>query len=111
MLMGLIILVVFQLAGEWLAGYFSLPLPGSVCGLFLLLVFLLLKGSVGSPLLAASNKLFAYLPMLLIPVTAGAYSWFGFLSTSWLEIGGVLLLSFFATYSFAFILMSKLSPR
>ena len=109
MLMGLIVLVVFQLAGEWLASYFSLPLPGPVCGLFLLLVFLILRGGVDSFLLNASNKLFAYLPMLLIPITAGIYSWFNYLSSSWVEIGGVLLISFFVTYLFSFFMMALLS--
>jgi len=111
MVMGLIVLVVFQLAGEWLASYFSLPLPGPVCGLFLLLVFLILRGGVDSFVFNASNKLFAYLPMLLIPITAGIYSWFHFLSSSWLEIGGVLLISFFITYLFSFFMMTLLSTR
>ena len=109
MLMGLIVLVVFQLAGEWLASYFSLPLPGPVCGLFLLLVFLILRGGVDSFLINASNKLFTYLPMLLIPITAGIYSWFNYLSSSWVEIGGVLLISFFVTYLFSFFMMALLS--
>lgn len=111
MLLGLTVLVVFQLAGEWLASYFSLPLPGPVCGLFLLLVFLILRGGVDSFVFSASNKLFAYLPMLLVPITAGIYSWFHFLSSSWLEIGGVLLISFFITYLFSFFMMTLLSAR
>jgi holin-like protein len=111
MLVGLIVLVVFQLAGEWLASYFSLPLPGPVCGLFLLLIGLILKGGVDTFTLKASNKLFAYLPMLLIPITTGVYSWINFLSSSWMEIGGILLLSFFATYLFAFFMMTLLSAH
>ena len=111
MLMGVIVLIGFQLAGEWLASYFSLPLPGSVCGLFLLLVFLLIKGGVGPSLLNASNKFFTFLPMLLIPVTVGIYTWLPYLSSSWLEIGGVLLLSFFMTYFFAFFMMNILTAK
>ncbi|MBV1872033.1 MAG: CidA/LrgA family protein [Gammaproteobacteria bacterium] len=109
MLVGVIGLIAFQLAGEWLASYFKLPLPGSVCGMFLLLVFLLLRGGVSDSLLSASNKLFAFLPMLLIPITVGIYTWFPYLASSWFEIGGVLVVSFFITYFIAFFMMNKLS--
>ena len=108
MIVGLICFICFQLAGEWLVVYLSLPLPGSICGMLLLLVFMIARGGVDKVLLDASGALFSRLPLLLIPVTVGVMPWLPFLSAHFFELSFILLLSYLLTYLFAFFLMNRL---
>ena len=69
-LRGMAWLLLFQSAGELLSRGFSLPLPGPVLGLLLLLVglrFAALRESVG----ICANFILAHLSLLFVPVGVG----------------------------------------
>ncbi len=67
MVPALIALLSAQLAGEVLAQWLHLPIPGSVIGMLLLFCILLLRGGPGRPLARLSRGLIRYLPLILIP--------------------------------------------
>lgn len=65
------ILYVFYLAGDVLQKLLHLPVPGSIVGLLLLFVLLLLKIVPVKLIENGSSFILAYLPMFFIPATAG----------------------------------------
>ena len=86
-LRGLAWLLVFQSIGEALSRAFSLPLPGPVLGLILLLIALrwpLVREPVGE----CANFLLAHLSLLFIPVGVGVMTHLALLA----QYGGRMLL-------------------
>ncbi|WP_128083560.1 CidA/LrgA family protein [Paenibacillus sp. DMB5] len=65
------VLYVFYLAGDVLQKLLHLPVPGSIVGLLLLFVLLLLKIVPVKLIENGSSFILAYLPMFFIPATAG----------------------------------------
>jgi len=70
-LQGFAVLLIFQLLGELLVRVSSLPVPGPVLGMALLLVFLLFPKGVAAPLRETSEGLLRYLPLLFVPAGVG----------------------------------------
>ena len=86
-LRGLAWLLVFQSIGELLSRAFSLPLPGPVLGLVLLLPglrFEIIREAVGE----CANFLLAHLSLLFIPVGVGVMTHLALLA----QYGGRMLL-------------------
>ena len=71
MLDGLIILLVFQLAGEALVRFTGLPLPGPVVGMVLLLLALMLRHAWVSRVAPAAEMLIRHLTLLFFPIGVG----------------------------------------
>jgi len=71
MLKGIIILLAFFLGGEFIAQLFAWPIPGSVIGMLLLFVFLLLRGSLPKSLKHSSDSLLPFLPLFIVPASVG----------------------------------------
>lgn len=66
--------------GVLLQSIFEIPVPGSIIGMFLLLV-LLLTGLVKERYLqGGANVLLLYLPLFFVPATVGVMNHFAFLS-------------------------------
>ncbi|RST52695.1 CidA/LrgA family protein [Variovorax sp. MHTC-1] len=86
-LRGLAWLLVFQSIGEVLARGLSLPLPGPVLGLMLLLGALYLP-AVREPVAECANFMLAHLSLLFIPVGVGVMTHLALLS----QYGGRMLL-------------------
>lgn len=85
-LRGLAWLLVFQSIGEVVSRGFSLPLPGPVLGLILLLIalrFPLVRESVG----VCANFLLSHLSLLFVPVGVGVMTHLSLLS----QYGGRML--------------------
>ena len=85
-LRGLAWLLVFQSIGEVLARGLSLPLPGPVLGLMLLLGALYLP-AVREPVAECANFMLAHLSLLFIPVGVGVMTHLALLS----QYGGRML--------------------
>ncbi|MBV1919751.1 MAG: CidA/LrgA family protein [Pseudomonadales bacterium] len=86
MLKGLLILIGFQLTGEFISAQFQLPFPGSVIGMGLLFLYLLLKGNTPQPLSTTSTALFPYIPLFLMPACVGAMGYWSLLQEEWLAL-------------------------
>jgi putative effector of murein hydrolase LrgA (UPF0299 family) len=92
------VLVLFQLAGEFLARWLGLPLPGAVIGMVLLFVALILRGKAPEPLRRVAGGLLQHLMLLLIPIVSGVVlhtdrvlrEWWPFLVSN--AVGGAITL-------------------
>jgi len=86
-LRGLAWLLVFQSIGELLSRAFSLPLPGPVLGLILLLLGLRLP-AIREPVSECAGFLLGHLSLLFIPVGVGVMTHLALLA----QYGGRMLL-------------------
>ncbi|MDP9108809.1 MAG: CidA/LrgA family protein [Pseudomonadota bacterium] len=84
-------LLVFQLLGEGGAYLFSLPIPGPVIGMLLLLVFLILKRGAAAALTPVSMALLRHLSLLFIPAGVGIMVHARLLLAEWLPISVALV--------------------
>ncbi len=89
---GLLILLLFQCAGEALKAYFSIPLPGPVLGMFLLFFCLCCYRSVPIVVAKASHTLIPFLALMFLPAATGLF----FLGTKfnhqWPAVFGAVIL-------------------
>ncbi len=96
MLLGVAVLLAYQLVGETLVMLLALPLPGPVAGMLLLLVTLMVRGG-GAPLGDAANLLLSHLSLLFVPAGVGVMVHFHRLGEEGVAIVMALVLSTFAT--------------
>ena len=84
---GLLILLLFLVTGNLIQTQFTLPIPGSIIGMLLLLFFLMIRGRTPSSLTDISKTLSPLLPLFIIPVSVGIVT-----QKALLEENGVALL-------------------
>ncbi|MEO8385614.1 MAG: CidA/LrgA family protein [Betaproteobacteria bacterium] len=97
MIRGLIILLVFQGAGEIVSRLFSMPVPGPVIGLVLLLVFLIWRGKVDGPIDTVASALVKNLGVLFVPAAVGVVMFLPQLKANFWAISIALTVSVVAT--------------
>lgn len=76
MIIGLLVLIAFQILGELLALWLNLPVPGAVIGLLLLLVCLRLwpwPKAIAEATEQVSGKLINHLSLLFLPAGVGIF--------------------------------------
>jgi holin-like protein len=96
-LRGFALLLLFQLLGEMSAHVISLPVPGPVVGMIVLL-FVLQAGLVRQDdLRAASRAALAFLSLLFVPAGVGIIEHLPRLAREWPALGASLLISTAAT--------------
>jgi len=88
----LLLLLVFELAGETLVRVAGLPLPGPVVGMFALLGMLMLRGRSWPELDEAATALLSHLSLLFIPAGVGVILHFRRLGAEWLPLLTALVL-------------------
>ncbi|WP_298233989.1 CidA/LrgA family protein [uncultured Azohydromonas sp.] len=91
-LRGLAFLLLLQALGEALARGFSLPLPGPVLGLVLLLAALRVP-ALRAPVAAAADALLTHLSLLFVPVGVGVITHLAVLSQYGLKLLLAIVLS------------------
>lgn len=99
MVQGFMILLVCQLAGEWLMVSLGWPIPGPVAGMLLLLAGLLLLGRVPDGLRLPAEGLVRHLSLLFVPAGVGLMLFADTLAQQWLTIIASLVLSTLITLS------------
>lgn len=82
MIAHLAIFLSFQLAGEVIARGASLPLPGPVLGLALLLLACIAVPRLGHSLLPTAKGLLGHLSLLFVPAGVGVVAHIGTLGTA-----------------------------
>ncbi len=97
MIRGLIILLSFQGAGEIVSRLVSLPVPGPVIGLVLLLMFLIRRGKVDAPIDTVASALVKNLGVLFVPAAVGVVMFLPQLKANFWAIGIALTVSVAAT--------------
>ncbi|WP_283388119.1 CidA/LrgA family protein [Parasutterella excrementihominis] len=93
MIEGLVLLLVFQLLGNVAEMYFHLPVPGSVLGMFLLLIALIANDRLASWVRPISLVLISYLAVLFVPAGVGIMLHIDRLKNEALPIGVSLIVS------------------
>lgn len=93
MIEGLVLLLVFQLLGNVAEMYFHLPVPGSVLGMFLLLVALIANDRLAAWVRPISLVLISYLAVLFVPAGVGIMLHIDRLKNEALPIGVSLVVS------------------
>ncbi|WP_415883616.1 CidA/LrgA family protein [Neptuniibacter sp. QD34_54] len=111
MIQGFLILLVCQLVGELIVTAASVPIPGSVVGMVLLLVGLIVRGEVPEGLRVTAEGLLKVLPLLLVPAGVGLMNYFGVLSDYWLELMVSLFVSTLVTMFVVAFLLKVLSKE
>lgn len=97
MIRGLIILLGFQGAGEIVTRLFSLPIPGPVIGLVLLLTFLIRRGKVDAPVETVASTLTKHMGLLFVPAAVGVVMFWPQLKANFLAVSVALIISVTAT--------------
>lgn len=64
-------MIAFLLLGDFLAALLGWPVPGSVMGMLLLFVVLVIRGGISVPLKQSSQGLLPYLPLFIVPASVG----------------------------------------
>ena len=93
MLVGITLLLCYQLVGEVLVMALGLPLPGPVLGMLLLLVTLVLRTSTAATVEAPAEGLLGHLSLLFVPAGVGVMVHAQRLGGEWLPILVALLVS------------------
>jgi holin-like protein len=106
--LGLAVLLLFQLAGEVVARVAGLPVPGPVVGMVLLVVALELGLPTRDGLRHASGGLLAHLSLLFVPAGVGIVEHLPRISQEWPALGAAILVSTAATMAVTGVVASRL---
>ena len=111
MVHGFLILLVCQLLGELIVTLLEVPIPGSVVGMVLLLIGLIIRGEVPDGLRLTGEGLLKVLPLLLVPAGVGLMTHFELLSVYWGELLIALFVSTLVTMFVVALLLKLLSKE
>ncbi len=111
MLLGFATLLVCQMLGELIARLLSLPVPGPVLGLVLLLALLLIKGEVPPGLRQAAETLLRYLALLFVPAGVGIMLHWQLIHADWPIMVAVLVLSTLLTIAVTALTLQYMMRR
>ncbi len=93
MIRGLLILLLCQFAGECIAHFLELPVPGGVIGMLLLFVGLIIHGGVPEELEQSSQLILKPLTLYFVPASVGVMTMGPLLAQEGIRIGLVMVLS------------------
>ena len=97
MVRGLLVLLLCQLAGEFLVTALGAPVPGPVVGMVILFVALRIRRPTSrSSVVKAADGLLSHLQLLFIPAGAGVIAYLPLLGRAWLPIVGGLVIAWLA---------------
>jgi holin-like protein len=111
MLLDLTLLLCCQLAGEALAFWTGLPVPGPVLGLALLVLLLVLLGRAPGTLEATTDGVLAHLSLLFVPAGVGIMLHAGRIAAEWPAILAALLASTWLAIGLTALAMERLARR
>jgi holin-like protein len=110
MLAYLTLIFCCQLLGELLISATGLPIPGPVCGMAVLLLGLIVRGSIPDELAAVTSALLDNLTLLFIPAGVGVMLHASLIGRDWLAISISLIVSTALTIAVTALVMTWLTP-
>ncbi len=115
MIKGFIILIALLLFGNTVSDVLSLPVPGAVIGMVLLLIGLCVIKRIPDDLGTVSDGLIRHIGLLYIPAGAGISMYFTLIAQNWITIllacaGSTILTLGFVALSFRY-LRKKAAPE
>lgn len=111
MLLDLTILLLCQLAGETIAYWTRLPVPGPVIGLVLLAAFISWRGRAPGALETTASTLLSHLSLLFVPAGVGVMLYGGRIADEWPAILVAVVLSTWLAMAVTGLTMSWLARR
>lgn len=102
---GLMALLVFQLIGEVAVRLLSVPVPGPVVGMVLLLTVLLVRRSVTESIDSVGTALLSHLSLLFVPAGVGMMVHFDRIADEWVPILVTLVVSTLVTMAVTALVM------
>ena len=109
MFMGLLILLLCQLLGEWLVMALALPVPGPVMGMVLMLVALIVMRRVPEMIRTPSEGLLRHLALLFVPAGVGLTVHAELIAREWLVILSALVVSTVITIIVTALVLKRLT--
>ncbi len=111
MLIGLMVLLICQLLGEWVVLALELPVPGPVMGMVLLLVGLVIKRQVPDLIRQPSEGLLRHLTLLFVPAGVGLMVHAELIAAEWLIIMVALVVSTVVTVLVTALVLKLLTRK
>ncbi|MEM8795663.1 MAG: CidA/LrgA family protein [Pseudomonadota bacterium] len=100
-----------QLAGELMARFLTIPVPGPVMGMVILFLLLVVRGSVPDNLSKVTDGLLGHLSLLFVPAGVGVMIHFPLLGENWFAITVALIVSTVLTIAVTALMMSWLTKQ
>ncbi|WP_428819540.1 CidA/LrgA family protein [Microbulbifer sp. MCCC 1A16149] len=110
-LMGAGLLLGFDLAGRSLSTAFSLPVPGPVVGMLLLLLALVIYGRIPRGLAEVAVLILRMLVLILLPATVGIYFLQELAIRDWLTLAIAMLVGTLISFTLTALLLQRLLQR
>lgn len=107
----LALLLSCQLAGEVIALYLRLPVPGPVVGMLILFTGLLIRRGVPAGLARTAEGLLEHLSLLFVPAGVGVMLHASLLADQWAALSVALVVSTTVTIAVTAWLMKSLAAR
>tara|TARA_B100001179_G_scaffold232553_2_gene225920 strand:+ start:2303 stop:2680 length:378 start_codon:yes stop_codon:yes gene_type:complete len=111
LILGMSLLLACQFAGELIARGLTLPIPGPVIGMVILLIGLSIRGKVPKSLRTTGEGLLRYLTLLFVPAGVGLMVHGRLIADDWLAIAATLVLSTALTLAVTAWVMARLAAR
>ncbi|WIX34587.1 CidA/LrgA family protein [Salinicola sp. JS01] len=111
LIIGMSILLGCQFLGEVLSLALSLPIPGPVIGMLILLIGLVIRGSVPASLRSMGEGLLKYLTLLFVPAGVGLIEHVGLIRQEFWILLVTLVLSAAVTLWVTSQVMQRLAHR
>lgn len=111
LIMGMSVLLACQFAGELVARGLTLPIPGPVIGMVILLAGLMVRGRVPDSLRLTGEGLLRYLTLLFVPAGVGLMAHFELIGRDLWPILVALVVSTALTLAATAWVLDRLSRR
>ncbi|MGB2130786.1 MAG: CidA/LrgA family protein [Marinobacterium sp.] len=109
MLMGLLVLLLCQLLGEWLVLATGLPVPGPVMGMVMVMVGLIGLRKVPEMIRTPAEGLLRHLALLFVPAGVGLTVHAELIAAEWLVILTALVVSTVVTIIVTALILKRLT--
>ncbi|MBB5211632.1 CidA/LrgA family protein [Microbulbifer hydrolyticus] len=110
-LLGAGLLLAFDLAGRSLSAAFSLPVPGPVLGMLLLLLALMIYGRVPRGLAEVGGQVLRLLILIFLPATVGIYFLRDLSGGDWAALAIAMFFGTLISFTLTALVLNRLIQR